>query len=214
MADILIIDPDLQTGYRTCDALTSAGHICRSVTTIADGRLLLEEQPRVLAILNAQLPWTESAALLQILADRSCPVLFITTEAANANHLRALYPGVCGVLAAPYDGTSMRQAVAGVLARTHSLLTIGALRLDADRRVATLDGESLTLTAQEFALLHALMLSPDSPLSREELLRTAWGYQGIGETRTVDVHIQRLRRKLGAGCIETVYKHGYRLKMA
>ena len=148
------------------------------------------------------------------MADRSCPVLFITTEAANANHLRALYPGVCGVLAAPYDNTELHQAVAGVIARTHSLLTIGTLRLDADRRVATLDGESLTLTAQEFALLHALMLSPDAALSREELLRTAWGYQGIGETRTVDVHIQRLRRKLGASCIETVYKHGYRLKMA
>ena len=214
MADILIIEPDLQTGYRICDALNAAGHICRSVTAIAEGLRLLEDSPRVLAILNARLPWTESAAMLRILAERSCPVLFITTEAANASHLRALYPGVCGVLATPYDGTGLRQAVAGVLARTHSLLTIGTLRLDADRHVATLDGESLTLTAQEFALLHALMLSPDAALSREELLRTAWGYQGIGETRTVDVHIQRLRRKLGASSIETVYKHGYRLKMA
>ena len=63
-------------------------------------------------------------------------------------------------------------------------------------------------------LLLALMQSPETALSREELLRTAWGYQGIGETRTVDVHVQRLRRKLGSSCIETVYNHGYRLKMA
>ena len=91
---------------------------------------------------------------------------------------------------------------------------MGGLRLDVQRKEATLDGEPLSLTAQEFALLQALMQSPDAALTREQLLRTAWGYQGVGETRTVDVHVQRLRRKLGATCIETVYKLGYRLRMA
>ena len=86
--------------------------------------------------------------------------------------------------------------------------------VDEEERVALLDGRRVELTAQEMALLLALMEKPDTPVSREQLLRKAWGYQGIGETRTVDVHIQRLRRKLGASCIETVYKLGYRLKMA
>ena len=76
------------------------------------------------------------------------------------------------------------------------------------------NGEPLSLTAQEFELLQALMRSPDTPVSRQELLRTAWGYQSIGITRTVDVHVQRLRRKLGAKAIETVYKTGYRLRLA
>ena len=214
MADILLIDPDLQTTYRMTEALTADGYICRGVTTIAAGLELLQEGERPLAILNARLPWTESAVLLRILEERGCPVLFITTEEANTSHLRALYAGPCGVLHAPFDAYALRQAAAAVMSLTRSQLTIGTLRLDADRREATLDGEHLTLTAQEFELLHALMLSPDAALSREELLRTAWGYQGVGETRTVDVHIQRLRRKLGASCIETVYKHGYRLKMA
>ena len=214
MADILIIDPDLQATYRMSETLAPAGHICRSVSNIADGMTVLDCCPRLLAILNARLPWTESAALLRMLEERSCPVLFITTEEANTSHLNALYAGISGGLHAPYDMSDLRRAVTQMLGRTHSLLTIGTLRLDADRRVATLDGEHLTLTAQEFALLHALMLSPDAALSREELLRTAWGYQGVGETRTVDVHSPRLRRKLGASCIETVYKHGYRLKMA
>ncbi|MDD6041358.1 MAG: winged helix-turn-helix domain-containing protein, partial [Clostridia bacterium] len=52
------------------------------------------------------------------------------------------------------------------------------------------------------------------PVSREQLLRTAWGYQSMGETRTVDVHVQRLRKKLGGDYIETVYKCGYRLRLA
>ena len=59
-----------------------------------------------------------------------------------------------------------------------------------------------------------LVKTPGAAVSRETLLRTAWGYQDLGETRTVDVHIQRLRRKLGKSCIETVYKTGYKLKMA
>jgi len=77
-----------------------------------------------------------------------------------------------------------------------------------------LDGRRVELTAQEFALLGALMEKPDIPVSREQLLRTAWGYQSMGETRTVDVHVQRLRKKLGGDYIETVYKCGYRLKLA
>lgn len=214
MADILIIEPDLQTGYRMSEALAPQDHACRTVTTVSEGADLLLDGTRMMTVLNARLPWTESAALLRLLEDRGCPVLFVTADESNAAHLQALYQGNCGVLLAPFDASGLREAVSELLAQTQRLLTIGALRLDADRHEATLAGEQLTLTAQEFALLHALMLSPDAALSREQLLRTAWGYQNVGETRTVDVHIQRLRRKLGPSCIETVYKHGYRLKMA
>ena len=70
------------------------------------------------------------------------------------------------------------------------------------------------LEAALIALLLALMEKPDIPVSREQLLRRAWGYQSMGETRTVDVHVQRLRKKLGGEYIETVYKCGYRLKLA
>jgi len=214
MAEILIIEPELQKGYRMSEALAPQEHICRMVTNVSDGLEILLEGPRLLTIINARLPWTESVALLHLLEDRGCPVLFITGDKGNTEHLHALYSGSCGVLHDPYDSDDLQQAVAALLARTQRQLSIGELHLDADRHEATLAGEQLTLTAQEFALLHALMLSPDAALSREELLRTAWGYQTVGETRTVDVHVQRLRRKLGAGCIETVYKLGYRLKMA
>jgi len=73
-------------------------------------------------------------------------------------------------------------------------------------------GEEVTLTPQEFALLEALVINRNLALSREKLLEIAWGYDYQGETRTVDVHIQRLRRKLGLEKeIQTVYKIGYRL---
>lgn len=86
--------------------------------------------------------------------------------------------------------------------------------MDEDAQVALLNGRRVELTAQEMALLLALMNQPDTPVSREQLLREAWGYQSMGETRTVDVHVQRLRKKLGEDWIETVYKCGYRLRLA
>ncbi|MBQ8200938.1 MAG: response regulator transcription factor [Clostridia bacterium] len=214
MAAILIIEPDMHTGHRMSEALTLDEHSCQNVTTVAEGLDIIQHGTRVLTVLNARLPWSDSFSLLHLLEEKGWPVLFVTADAGNVQHLHALYQGSCGVLLSPFSACQLQHAVAELLTQTSRMLTIGSLRLDTESRKATLDGELLTLTAQEFALLHALMQSPDAALTREELLRTAWGYQGIGETRTVDVHIQRLRRKLGSSCIETVYKLGYRLKMA
>ena len=85
------------------------------------------------------------------------------------------------------------------------------ISIDEEEKIVYVDGQPCELTQQEFYLLQELAQHVDRPVSREQLLRDAWGYQSMGETRTVDVHIQRLRRKLGFGCIETVYRFGYKL---
>ena len=214
MAAILIIDPDMPTRNRIQEALEAANHRCITADNAAEGYEIAQHSTRMLVILNARLPWAESFTLLRLLEEKAWPLLFVTADASTVRHLRALYQGPRGVLLAPFDGAQLRHSVSALLSETNSQLAIGALRLDLEHRECTLDGESLPLTAQEFSLLQALMESPDSPLTREELLRTAWGYHSAGESRTVDVHIQRLRRKIGTSCIETVYKLGYRLKMA
>jgi len=214
MAAILIIDPDMPTRNRIQEALEAANHRCITADNASEGYEIAQHSTRMLVILNARLPWAESFTLLRLLEEKAWPLLFVTADASTVRHLRALYQGPRGVLLAPFDGAQLRHSVSALLSETNSQLAIGALRLDLEHRECTLDGESLPLTAQEFSLLQALMESPDSPLTREELLRTAWGYHSAGETRTVDVHIQRLRRKIGTSCIETVYKLGYRLKMA
>ncbi len=86
------------------------------------------------------------------------------------------------------------------------------LAIDDEQKVVYVDGEPCELTQQEFSLLQELAQNIDRPVSREELLRDAWGYVSPGETRTVDVHVQRLRKKLGFFCIETVYRCGYKLR--
>ena len=86
------------------------------------------------------------------------------------------------------------------------------LAIDDEQQVVYVDGEPCELTHQEFSLLQELAQNIDRPVSRQELLRDAWGYVCPGETRTVDVHIQRQSKKLGFFCIETVYRRGYKLR--
>ncbi len=85
------------------------------------------------------------------------------------------------------------------------------LYIDDRRKKAYINGRECCLTKQEFSLLQELASHSSEPVSREVILKNAWGFQLMGETRTVDVHVQRLRRKLGASAIETVYRYGYRL---
>ncbi len=214
MAKILIMEPDERLADKMAEVLTRAGHQCGTASTISDGLNRIAEGSRLLTILNARLPWADSFSFLRALEEKGWPVLFTTADAANIEHLKAMYGANCDVLVSPFDGRELAAAVSLLMQTATRTLTLGSLRLDVLRKEATVDGEPVPLTAQEFALLQALMQSPDAALTREQLLRTAWGYQGMGETRTVDVHVQRLRRKLGASCIETVYKLGYRLKMA
>ena len=214
MTELLIMEPDLRVGMKMCDVLTRAGHRCYVAQTVTEGLARVSEAHRLLTVLNARLPWADSFTFLRTLEEKGWPVLFITADEANSDHLRAMYQAGCDVLVSPFAGKTLLCAVNTLLKTSDRVLTLGALQLDVQTREATMDGVDLSLTAQEFALLQALMQSPDAALSREELLRTAWGYQGMGETRTVDVHIQRLRRKIGAQCIETVYKLGYRLRLA
>ncbi len=90
---------------------------------------------------------------------------------------------------------------------------MGRAEIRLDERVAIVDGQPVELTAREFALLEVFIQNRNLALSREKLLELAWGYDYLGDTRTVDVHVQKLRKKLGwENFIKTVYKVGYRLE--
>lgn len=86
------------------------------------------------------------------------------------------------------------------------------LSINEEERQVTVNGQTCPLTQQEYSLLSLLTQHLNQTVSREELLRIAWGYVCPGTTRTVDVHVQRLRKKIGCPCIETVYRQGYILR--
>ncbi len=174
-------------------------------------KLPTSDEDATLVILDARLKWSVCRPLFAEIQKMEYPVLFLTADKEMTSHLRALYRGQSDVLMIPF---APKTAIAKVQALFGHSEFLRELSIDHAEHVAMLDGERVELTAQEYALLLALMENPDMPISREQLLRTAWGYQSMGETRTVDVHVQRLRKKLGVERIETVYKCGYRLKMA
>ena len=209
MATIMIYEPNEIIAQKLCDSLKKEKY--NAIRCDENVIPSFSDDSIPLVMMDAQLRWTTCRPLLEAFQKHGCPILFLTGDRKMSAHLRALYGGRSDVLTVPFSQKALH-------AKVHNALGECAprreLSVDEKERVALLDGRRVELTAQEFALLLALMEKPDIPVSREQLLRRAWGYQSMGETRTVDVHVQRLRKKLGGEYIETVYKCGYRLKLA
>ena len=209
MARILIFGTEEGIARKLSQVMQKEGYQVQICDAIANLPAPLAEP--TLIILDARMKWSVCRPLFSAIQAVGYPVLFLTADKEMTTHLRALYRGQSDVLMIPFSPKTASAKVTALFGHTEPMRE---LTIDEAERVALLDSERVELTAQEFALLLALMENPDMPISREQLLRKAWGYQSIGETRTVDVHVQRLRKKLGVDRIETVYKCGYRLKMA
>lgn len=213
MANILLIEPAQEDQLRAVELLTQVGHEVTSCSTLEQAQRLLSGGLHRMTVLNASLPWSGSSGFLHALEARGLPVLFITAEQAQAEELKSVYRPECDVLLAPYDDRSLLRAVSCLLNSSARYLSAGPVEMDVLAERVTLDGQELTLTHQEFELLRALMCCPGIAQSRQELLHSAWGYLGIGVTRTVDVHVQRLRQKLGPNRIRTAHRIGYQLNV-
>ncbi len=211
MATILVYEPEDLIARKLCDSLKKEKYDVKRCGEEERPGEALGGAKASLVLLDARLKWTACRPLFECLLRDGCPILFVTADRKMSSHLRALYAGRSDVLTLPFTQKGLNAKASALIGQTETLREIS---VDEKERVALLDGRRVELTAQEFALLLALMEKPDIPVSREQLLRKAWGYQSMGETRTVDVHVQRLRKKLGGEYIETVYKCGYRLKMA
>lgn len=209
MATIMIYEPNEIIAQKLCDSLKKEKY--NAIRCDENVIPSFSDDSIPLVMMDAQLRWTTCRPLLEAFQKLGCPILFLTGDRKMSAHLRALYGGRSDVLTVPFSQKALHAKVHNALGECAPLRE---LSVDEKERVALLDGRRVELTAQEFALLLALMEKPDIPVSREQLLRRAWGYQSMGETRTVDVHVQRLRKKLGGEYIETVYKCGYRLKLA
>ena len=209
MATIMIYEPNEIIAQKLCDSLKKEKY--NAIRCDENVIPSFSDDSIPLVMMDAQLRWTTCRPLLEAFQKHGCPILFLTGDRKMSAHLRALYGGRSDVLTVPFSQKALHAKVHNALGECAPLRE---LSVDEKERVALLDGRRVELTAQEFALLLALMEKPDIPVSREQLLRRAWGYQSMGETRTADVHVQRLRKKLGGEYIETVYKCGYRLKLA
>ena len=195
------------------------------VDAAADGagglELASRQQPQAV-ILDLMLPDMDGFEVCRRLRhDSDVPVIMLTARDAATDKVVGLELGADDYITKPFDPRELVARVKSVLRRVQGRaatgggeqLHVGELTLDSDRHEVTIAGEPVKMTAKEFDLLHYLLANRGLALSRQQLLEHVWGYDFLGDTRTVDVHINQVRKKIGdAAEIETVWGMGYKLK--
>jgi DNA-binding response OmpR family regulator len=201
------------------------------VDVATDGKAALEAIERLrpnLVVLDVMLPVMDGLAVCQALraAKNPVPIIMATARDEDIDKILGLELGADDYLTKPYNPRELVARVKAVLRRTKSgdhnegsamqrqePMRCGDLSLDPDRREVRIAGSLAALRTQEFEVLRVLMTQPGTVFDRERLLNLAWGYDFFGQTRTVDVHVAQLRKKLHASRvkIETVAGIGYKL---
>ena len=222
LASILVVEDDPDISDLIAHYLQKAGH---EVTRLTSGTQVM---PRLraaipdLVILDLMLPGMDGLLVCQAMradtALATIPVIMLTARGDEADRIAGLELGADDYVTKPFSAKELVARVAARLRRHSSPPAAGIVRyeniaIDADRHIVTLDGAEVRLTAKEFLLLQYLVQHRGRVLSRDVLLTDVWGYQYTGGTRTVDVHIRRLREKLPVlnDAIETVKQFGYKL---
>lgn len=218
--NILIVEDDQPIAELVEMTLNVSGYGTRICGNGAQALDFIKEEVFSLVVLDVMLPGLDGFSLLEALQAQGVtqpPVLFLTARLDVKDRVRGLRLGAEDYLLKPFHPVELQARVEGIL-RRHRLASeqYRALDivLDLGSRKVQKAGQDVDLTPQEYELLALLMRHKNMALSREQLLQAAWGYDYLGGTRTVDMHIQRLRAKLGwERVIKTVYKLGYRLEV-
>ena len=175
-----------------------------------------------LIIMDVMMPKLDGfSACKEIKKIKDVPVIMLSARGEEYDKLFGFELGVDDYIVKPFSPKELMARINAVLSRfkaaSHSnqtTLKFDGLEINIPARTVSVDGKKVELTPKEYDLLFYLVENKNIALSRERLLKLVWGYDYEGDTRTVDVHIQKLRKKLGLEeCIKTVYKLGYRLEI-
>ena len=169
-----------------------------------------------LALCDIMLPELDGFELLPYMQERNIPVIYVSAKADVQSRVQGLRLGAEDYLVKPFDILELLVRMEKVLARSapaENKITYQDITMDLDSRSVHKAGKLISLKPMEYELLCTFMKHPGMVLTREKLLRQVWGDEYIGETRTVDVHVAALRKKLGlTEQLATVFKLGYRLE--
>ncbi len=216
MAYILVAEDEIPINDLICKNLKLLGYKTAQAFDGPEALGLAEKENFDLVLLDVMLPGM-SGFQVKTKLPKDLPVIFVTAKTSVSDQLTGLNLGAEDYITKPFDTLVLIARVENVLRRTKkndAVFTIKDCVIDLSMRTVYKNGEKVDLALQEYNLLEALVLNRNFALSREKLLQLAWGYDYSGDTRTVDVHIQRLRKKLGLYReIATVYKYGYRLEV-
>lgn len=196
--------------------LRRAGYHC---IWAADGETAadyMEKEKPDLVLLDVMLPGINGYELMDYARTLELPVIFLTALGSTENKVKGLKMGADDYLTKPFEIVELLARVEAVLRRYHkteSVMEVFDIVIDTASRAVTRNGEQIPLTMKEFDLLLLLARNRNIALYRETIYETVWGGEYMGQSRTVDLHIQRLKKKLNwDNEISAVYKVGYRLE--
>ena len=216
MTDILVVEDDEAIANLICVSLSAEGYRCTCARDGMEGADYIERQSFDLVLLDIMLPEVDGYELLEFIKPTGTPVIFLTARGSIEDKVRGLRAGADDYLSKPFQIGELLARVEAVLRRLgkgERQLEVGDVSVRLDSRQVLKSGVALTLTVKEFDLLVELMRNRNIALYREQLYEKVWKEPFNGETRTLDSHIQRLRRKLGwEDRIRTVFRIGYRLE--
>lgn len=216
MAHILIVEDEEAINRLIKQNLRLAGHECTQVFDGLEAKKVLEELATFdLIIMDVMLPHIDGFTLMQYV--KGIPVIFLTAKSQLEDKITGLTSGAWDYLTKPFEMLELIARINLVLQKTRKEskgIWLNDVYVNLEARTVSRGEEEIELAKQEFDLLEILIRNRNIALSREKLLDLAWGYDYMGDTRTVDVHITKLRKKLNLEqYIKTVYKTGYRLEI-
>ena len=223
--EVLVVEDEPDIRRLVVLHLERDGFRCRTAATGTDALREVKTAVPDLVVLDLMLPELDGLEVCRRLrrdpGTVSVPIIMLTAKSDEVDRIVGLEIGADDYVGKPFSPKELVARVRAVLRRVHPdqttpVMRVGPITLDAARHAVNLNGQALVLTPKEFDLLQALLESAGRVLSREYLLNRVWGYAraDVIESRTVDVHVRRLRAKLGeaGNRIATVKSVGYRFE--
>ena len=215
---ILVVEDDTAISELICMNLEVTGY---EVVPVLDGNevegTLEKEEDFDLALLDIMLPGKDGFELLGVMKKYGIPVIYITAKADVNSKIKGLRSGAEDYIVKPFEVLELLVRVEKVLERTgkqKEIIQVKDLEIHLSEHKVTRNGQTVSLKPMEYDLLVLLAKNKNVAFTREQMLNEVWGSNYLGETRTIDVHIGQLRRKLDlSDVIKTIPKIGYRLEV-
>lgn len=217
MLKILIVEDEQAITNLICVNLKNEGYACTCAYDGKEAADLIEKDQYDLVLLDIMLPEIDGYELLEYIRPTGTPVIFITAKGNLNDRIKGLRLGADDYIVKPFQIGELTARVDALLRRmgkSNTQFSLFGADINTESRVVTKDGKQVDLTVKEFDLLVELIRNKNVALYRDRLYEKVWNEPFTGETRTLDSHIQRLRKKLDWDAhIKTVFRIGYRLEV-
>lgn len=217
MQKVLIVEDEEPISNLIKINLTAEGYMCKCAFNGIDAANIIEDEKFDLILLDIMLPGIDGYELLEYIKPFKTPIIFITAKGTVENRIKGLKLGADDYIVKPFQIGELLARIEAVLRRvngTDKTYEVLGVKINPSSRSVIKDGNHIELTVKEFDLLLELIRNKNIALYRNQLYERVWQEEFMGDTRTIDLHIQRLRKKLGwENHIKTVFRIGYRLEV-